>query len=194
MSSTSSLISQPPESLGDFRLGRELGRGGFGTVFEAFNAATGESVAIKRVSLANVKPDELEGILEELRLLQRLEHPNIVQYKGMIRTAQYLYIVLELVENGSLAAAIKRFGVFSEKLAALYVSQVLRGLVYLHSQGVVHRDIKGGNLLLNKVCTPEEPPRVPQVARTLLRHFCYRYLLTAAEWMLNYQILRVPCV
>ena len=54
------------------------------------------------------------------------------------------------IENGSLSAVLKRFGSFSESLVAIYVTQILKGLQYLHHQGVVHRDIKGANILTTK--------------------------------------------
>jgi serine/threonine protein kinase len=84
-----------------------------------------------------------------------------------VKTREYLYIILESVshfrslatsypvdrrfcENGSLSGICKRFGKFPENLVAVYISQVLEGLVYLHDQGVIHRDIKGANILTNK--------------------------------------------
>jgi serine/threonine protein kinase len=91
-----------------------------------------------------------------------------VKYKGFVKTREYLYIILECAlfappvynytslmlhrfcENGSLHNICKRFGKFPENLVAVYISQVLEGLVYLHDQGVIHRDIKGANLLTNK--------------------------------------------
>lgn len=97
-----------------------------------------------------------------------LQHANIVQYKGFVKTREYLYIILESIviyhavvsfadymlcrfcENGSLHNIIKRFGKFPENLVAVYISQVLEGLVYLHDQGVIHRDIKGANILTDK--------------------------------------------
>lgn len=63
-----------------YRLGKELGRGGFGVVFEALHSQTGESVAIKRISLSNVGPAELADIQGEIELLKQLSHPNIVRY------------------------------------------------------------------------------------------------------------------
>lgn len=54
------------------------------------------------------------------------------------------------MENGSLVNLIKKFGCFSEALTAIYIMQVLRGLKYLHDQGVLHRDIKGANILTSK--------------------------------------------
>ena len=68
----------------------------------------------------------------------------------MISTDKNLNIVLEFVENGSLSCIIKKFSAFQERLVAFFASQVLQGLKYLHSQGIVHRDIKGANLLTTK--------------------------------------------
>ncbi|KAG5635282.1 hypothetical protein H0H81_011830, partial [Sphagnurus paluster] len=86
----------------------------------------------------------------EIDLLKNLNHENIVKYKGFVKTREYLYIILEFCENGSLHNISKRFGKFPENLVAVYISQVLEGLVYLHDQGVIHRDIKGANILTNK--------------------------------------------
>ena len=96
--------------------------------------------------------DQLERITSEVELLSRLEHPNIVKYEGATKVGDSLYILLEYAENGSLARVVhpSRFGAFPESLCAVYVAQVLRGLAYLHSQGVVHRDIKGANILTTK--------------------------------------------
>ncbi|KAI0927507.1 hypothetical protein AcV5_008028 [Taiwanofungus camphoratus] len=88
--------------------------------------------------------------MSEIDLLKNLNHPNIVKYKGFEKTPEYLYIILEFCENGSLHNICKRFGKFPETLVGVYISQVLEGLVYLHDQGVIHRDIKGANILTNK--------------------------------------------
>ena len=68
----------------------------------------------------------------------------------MISTDKYLNIVLEYIENGSLSGIIKKYSSFQEHLVAFFISQVLQGLKYLHSQGIVHRDIKGSNILTTK--------------------------------------------
>ena len=76
---------------------------------------------------------------------------------GSFKTKSHLYIILEYMEKGSLANIIRpsKFGALPESLAAVYIAQVLQGLAYLHEQGVVHRDIKGANILTgNEVRTP----------------------------------------
>lgn len=86
----------------------------------------------------------------EIHLLKKLTHENIVRYIDAISTEKHLNIVLEYVETGSLAAINKKFGPFHETLVSIYIKQVLTGLAYLHSQGIVHRDIKGANILTTK--------------------------------------------
>ncbi|KIY69316.1 Pkinase-domain-containing protein [Cylindrobasidium torrendii FP15055 ss-10] len=148
--SASSASSNGSKSLHDYQLGDSLGKGAFGQVYRALNWATGETVAVKEITLSNIPKSELGEIMSEIDLLKNLNHANIVKYKGFVKTREYLYIILEFCENGSLHAISKRFGKFPENLVAVYISQVLEGLVYLHDQGVIHRDIKGANILTNK--------------------------------------------
>ncbi|KAL9641092.1 MAG: hypothetical protein Q9204_000317 [Flavoplaca sp. TL-2023a] len=126
--------------LKDYQLGDCLGKGAFGSVFRALNMGTGETVAVKQVKLADLPKSELRVIT----------HPNIVKYHGFVKSAESLNIILEYCENGSLHSISKNFGKFPENLVGLYMSQVLHGLLYLHEQGVIHRDIKGANILNNK--------------------------------------------
>ncbi|KAI9905735.1 hypothetical protein PsorP6_014395 [Peronosclerospora sorghi] len=133
-----------------YQLGAEIGRGGFGVVYGALDLRNGRSVAIKQVSLRDIDKDDLHSIEMEISLLRKLKHENIVKYHDTIKTQGFLYIVLEYMENGSLAQFIKKFGSLSETLVAMYITQVLRGLAYLHEQGVLHRDVKGANILTTK--------------------------------------------
>lgn len=137
-------------ALSNYQLGDLLGRGASGSVYRALNFLTGETVAIKSISLLTLSPNSLPNIMSEIDLLKNLNHPNIVKYKGFARDQENLWIVLEYCENGSLQTILKKFGKFPESLVAVYVSQVLEGLTYLHEQGVIHRDIKGANILTNK--------------------------------------------
>ncbi|KDN49612.1 hypothetical protein K437DRAFT_255295 [Tilletiaria anomala UBC 951] len=136
--------------LAHYSLGDCLGRGAFGSVYRGLNWMTGETVAVKQIDLSNIPESELGEIMSEIELLRNLKHPNIVKYKGSEKTTDYLYIILEYCENGSLQHICKKFGKFPEGLVGVYVSQVLEGLCYLHDQGVIHRDIKGANILTNK--------------------------------------------
>lgn len=134
----------------NYHVGDILGRGASGSVFRALNILTGEAVAIKSISLLSLSPTVLPDIMSEIDLLKNLNHPNIVKYKGFVRDKESLHIILEYCENGSLQSILKKFGKFPESLVAVYMAQVLEGLIYLHEQGVIHRDIKGANILTNK--------------------------------------------
>ncbi|KAG0501792.1 hypothetical protein HPP92_001864 [Vanilla planifolia] len=135
-----------------YMLGDEIGKGAYGRVYKGLDLENGDFVAIKQVSLENIPQEDLNIIMQEIDLLKNLNHKNIVKYLGSLKTKTHLHIILEYVENGSLANIIKpnKFGPFPESLVPLYISQVLEGLVYLHEQGVIHRDIKGANILTTK--------------------------------------------
>ncbi|KAK5702137.1 Protein kinase of the Mitotic Exit Network, partial [Elasticomyces elasticus] len=135
------------------QLGDILGRGAFGSVYRALNWSTGETVAIKQISLSHLQQTSathLPALMQEIDLLKNLNHPNIVKYHGFVKSTENLYIILEYCENGSLHSICKNFGKFPENLVSLYTAQVLQGLVFLHEQGVIHRDIKGANILTTK--------------------------------------------
>ncbi|KAH8428801.1 serine/threonine-protein kinase [Aspergillus melleus] len=136
--------------LKDYQLGDCLGKGAFGSVYRALNWNTGETVAVKQIKLVDLPKSELRVIMLEIDLLKNLDHPNIVKYQGFVKSVETLNIILEYCENGSLHSIAKNFGRFPENLVGLYMSQVLHGLLYLHEQGVIHRDIKGANILTTK--------------------------------------------
>jgi serine/threonine protein kinase len=136
------------EGLKGYQLGYCLGKGAFGSVYKALNWGTGGTVAIKQVGLSHLPKTELKNMMQEIDLLKNLHHPNIVKYHGFVTSTDNLYIILEYCEGGSLQSMCKTFGKFPETLVALYLSQVLQGLLYLHEQGVIHRDIKGANILV----------------------------------------------
>ena len=117
-----------------YALGEEIGRGAAGQVFKGSNIKTGELVAIKRIPLHGIKPDELQATMHEIEILKKLQHKNIVDYIGSYKTKQYLFIVMDFMEHGAIGSLIKpnRFGAFPEPLAAVYTAQVLQGLGYLH--------------------------------------------------------------
>ncbi|KAI9737760.1 MAG: hypothetical protein M1834_009128 [Cirrosporium novae-zelandiae] len=142
--------AQDVAELKDYQLGDCLGKGAFGSVYRALNMGTGETVAVKQIRLADLPKSELRVIMLEIDLLKNLDHPNIVKYHGFVKSPETLNIILEYCENGSLHSISKNFGKFPENLVGLYMSQVLHGLLYLHEQGVIHRDIKGANILTTK--------------------------------------------
>lgn len=132
--------------------GRLLGRGSYGKVYGAMDLATGRWFAVKQV---RIREDEasvqaVAALEREVALLRRLSHPNIVAFLGTERTASRLYIQLELCSGGSLLSALQRWGPVSEAALRSYVRHAVRGLAYLHASGVIHRDIKCGNMLVDE--------------------------------------------
>ncbi|GAA5953374.1 hypothetical protein JCM8115_000508 [Rhodotorula mucilaginosa] len=133
-----------------YQLGECIGRGQFGSVFRALSLDDGKVVAIKRIALEGRTKDEISQLSNEVTFLQKLSHPAVVKYEGVVRTESYLNIILEFVENGSLQQTLKQFGQLPEGLVAGYVAKILEGLAYLHAQGVVHCDLKAANVLSTK--------------------------------------------
>ena len=107
-------------------------------------------MAIKQIDLYSISSENIRSIESEINLLKKLDHPNIVKYIECIQTKTHINLVLEYVEGGSLHQILKQTGKMPEHLVFIFVKQILNGLDYLHNQGIIHRDIKGANLLLTK--------------------------------------------
>ncbi|CAO2040538.1 unnamed protein product [Urochloa humidicola] len=130
--------------------GEHLGSGSFGSVYEAISD-DGFFFAVKEVSLMDQGLNAKQRILQlehEISLLSRLEHENIVQYFGTDKEGGKLYIFLELVTQGSLAALYQKYHLQDSQVSA-YTRQILNGLLYLHQRNVLHRDIKCANILVD---------------------------------------------
>ncbi|KAG2272981.1 hypothetical protein Bca52824_067536 [Brassica carinata] len=141
-----------------WRKGELIGCGAFGRVYMGMNLDSGELLAIKQVLIApNNAKEKTQGhireIEEEVRLLKNLSHPNIVRYLGTVRESDSLNILMEFVPGGSISSLLEKFGSFPEPVIIMYTKQLLVGLEYLHKNGIMHRDIKGANILVdNKGC------------------------------------------
>ncbi|PSK40076.1 hypothetical protein B9Z65_8016 [Elsinoe australis] len=137
--------------------GAMIGQGSFGTVYLALHAITGELMALKQVempssnntSLDAKKNNMVEALKREIGLLRELKHPNIVQYLGSNSDDTHLNIFLEYVAGGSVATMLVNYGSLPEPLISNFVRQILHGLAYLHSKDIIHRDIKGANILVD---------------------------------------------
>lgn len=157
-SSPSAVVQRSPGRIetsvapGRWQKGKLLGSGTFGTVYVGFNRETGDMCAMKEVPLVPDDSRSLESIKQleqEINLLSGLEHPNIVQYYGSETVEDLFYIYLEYVPGGSIYKIVNDYGPLEEPVIRIYTRQILSGLVYLHSMNTVHRDIKGGNLLVD---------------------------------------------
>ncbi len=134
----------------EWKRGDLLGVGTFGKVYMAMNLATGELIAVKQVRL-NTSEDHEQAlqIQNEIGLMENLRHPNIVSLLGTQRKGNKLNILMEYVPGKSLDSLLSKFGAFSEKIIRSYTRQLLSALAYCHGARVVHRDIKGKNILVD---------------------------------------------
>ncbi|MCO5571552.1 hypothetical protein L7F22_025295 [Adiantum nelumboides] len=140
----------------EWKRGELLGEGAYGKVFCGLNQSTGELMAVKQLKFHNMNNDEEKAfnmacLEREISLYKEMRHKHIVSYIDMDKDeeAGYLYIFLEYVSGGSIQSMLERFGPFSEPLVRVYTRQLLLGLEYLHKNRIVHRDIKGGNVLVD---------------------------------------------
>ncbi|GAB2265179.1 hypothetical protein Dimus_000244 [Dionaea muscipula] len=135
-----------------WKKGKLLGRGTFGHVYVGFNSETGEMCAMKEVTLFSDDAKSRESakqLAQEIALLSKLRHPNIVQYYGSETVDDKLYIYLEYVSGGSIYKILQEYGKLGEVAIRSYTQQILSGVAYLHGKQTVHRDIKGANILVD---------------------------------------------
>eukprot|EP01012_Entosiphon_sulcatum_P043272 TRINITY_DN5750_c0_g1_i1.p1 TRINITY_DN5750_c0_g1~~TRINITY_DN5750_c0_g1_i1.p1 ORF type:complete len:730 (+),score=80.00 TRINITY_DN5750_c0_g1_i1:41-2230(+) len=129
--------------------GSLLGRGGAAEVYLGMNVDSGELIAVKQVLRSQFTESQVRELEQEVSLLRSLAHRHIVKYIGTDRSNPACFtVLLEFVPGGSVASLLSKFGPFCESVIRHYMEQTLSGLQYLHKMGIIHGDIKGGNLLL----------------------------------------------
>ncbi|XP_038704973.1 mitogen-activated protein kinase kinase kinase 5-like isoform X2 [Tripterygium wilfordii] len=137
----------------EWKKGKLIGRGTFGSVYVAINRETGASCAMKEVDIIPDDPKSAECIKQleqEIRILRHLKHPNIVQYYGSEIVDDHFYIYLEYIHPGSINKYVREHcGDITESIVRNFTRHVLSGLAYLHSSKTIHRDIKCANLLVD---------------------------------------------
>ena len=137
--------------------GSLIGQGSFGSVYLALHAVTAELMAVKQVEMPSdsgtqldvKKRNMIEALKHEISLLRDLKHDNIVRYLGSSSDDTHLNIFLEYVPGGSVATMLVNYGPLGEGLIQNFCRQILHGLAYLHSRDIIHRDIKGANILVD---------------------------------------------
>lgn len=135
-----------------YYVGEELGRGAFSVVKKGKHKKTGEPVAIKVIEKKFVEKQDLMLLAREIDIMKKVDHPNVLRLFEVFETDETISLVMELVTAGELFYKIVEKGNYSEKDAADIVRQILKGVEYLHGQGICHRDLKPENLL----CSGEE--------------------------------------
>ncbi|CAD8060756.1 unnamed protein product [Paramecium sonneborni] len=136
------------QDIHNWEQGEVLGQGAFGKVVMGLQK-NGQIMAVKQVYIQNQNDDKVKQLQKEIEMLSKLQHPNIVRYIGCEQKNQFINIFLEYVSGGSVQTLLERFGCFKERLIKTYLKQILLGLSYLHGKNVIHRDIKGGNILID---------------------------------------------
>ena len=129
----------------------KIGQGTYSNVYRARDLDQRKIVALKKVRFDNLEPESVRFMAREIHVLRRLDHPNIIKLEGLVtsRMSCSLYLVFEYMEH-DLAGLASHPGLkFTEPQVKCYMQQLLRGLDHCHSRGVLHRDIKGSNLLID---------------------------------------------
>ncbi|CAK9154180.1 unnamed protein product [Ilex paraguariensis] len=130
----------------------KVGQGTYSNVYKARDRATGKIVALKKVRFDTSEPESVKFMAREIRILRKLDHPNIVKLEGLAtsRMLYSLYLVFDYMQS-DLAKIISRPDQrLTEPQVKCYMNQLLSGLQHCHERGLLHRDIKGSNLLIDK--------------------------------------------
>lgn len=125
-----------------------LGKGSFGVVHQVRERKSKLVRAMKEVRKSSLSEGQEMQILNEIEILSQLDHPNIMKIYEVIESQQCYYIICELLIGGEVFIKLKHKGSFSEAVSASYIKDVLSGVYYSHSMGIVHNDLKPENLLL----------------------------------------------
>lgn len=143
-------MEAPVQQIKGYDLRERIGAGGFGAVYKAYQSTVGREVAIKVIlpGLSN-QPDFIRRFESEAQLVARLEHPHITPLYDYWRDPQGAYLVMRWLRGGSLRDALAN-GPFELRSAALLLDQIAAALSLAHRSGVIHRDIKPGNILLDE--------------------------------------------
>ncbi|MDO0914000.1 serine/threonine-protein kinase [Streptomyces sp. DT2A-34] len=134
---------------GRYRLSESIGRGGMGEVWRAYDETLARAVAVKLLLPQDSDPTAASRFRLEARTAARIDHPNVVGVRDFGEHDNRLFLVMELIEGDSLARVVSQFGALPAERVARIAAQAAAGLAAAHREGIVHRDIKPGNLLLD---------------------------------------------
>ncbi|XP_068120983.1 mitogen-activated protein kinase kinase kinase 1 [Hyperolius riggenbachi] len=133
--------------------GQQIGLGAFSSCYQAQDVGTGTLMAVKQVTYVRNTSSEqgevVEALREEIRMMNHLCHPNIIRMLGATCEKNNYNLFVEWMAGGSVAHLLSKYGAFKESVIINYTEQLLRGLSYLHENQIIHRDVKGANLLID---------------------------------------------
>lgn len=137
-------------TLGQYRMLDEIGRGGMGQVFKAEHVIMKRNVAVKVLPLSKANPHTEAAFQREIEMLGKLSHENIVAAHDAGYDGNVSYLVTEYVPGVDLRRQVSRHGPLNQWQAVAVIVQAARGLAYAHRRGLVHRDVKPGNILVSR--------------------------------------------
>lgn len=138
------------KTVGKYKILREIGKGGMAIVYKALEPKTQRSVALKVLLPSMVDRSTAERFNRESQAMARLKHPNIIEVYDYGMTGGQHYLAMEFIEGESLKTLVKRKGPLSVEESLDIITQVGKALAYAHSEGMIHRDIKSGNIMITK--------------------------------------------
>ena len=138
-------------TLGPYRILDAIGHGGMGYVFKGEHFLLGRIEAIKVLPKTQMDPRSIEAFRREIRAQALLDHPNLVRLSFADKEGETYFLVTEFIPGSDLRRLVRHHGPLTEQQATLVISQGAEALAYAHERGLVHRDVKPGNLLV----TPE---------------------------------------
>lgn len=135
-----------------YSISENIGGGAFSKVYKASCTSFGNKVLAVKIIFLNQVPSEWKEkcLRKELKIIQTLQHPNIIRIIEIIKTHRRAFIFMEFAENNSVAYYLQKNGEVSEYQALVWFSQTVSALYYLHSKSIAHRDLKNENILLDK--------------------------------------------
>ena len=148
----------PKTKISFYKFGRLIGRGAFGKVNLGLHILTGKIVAIKSFNKSNLKDENsIQKIYHEINLMKSLKHNSIVRILETLEIENYILIIMENISGGNLLSFVKKRTKLNEKTAHFIFRQLISSIKFIHSKGIIHRDIKLDNILIDlnntiKIC------------------------------------------
>ena len=180
----------------DLILTKSLGKGGFGEVFLTQIKGHKGFFATKRLDRAfSEKPENIKRLGNEITLLKKINHPNIVRLIDLKKTKSHCYIVMEYCNGGDLSSCLKKYKAahrrpFSEEIVQYIMRQVVNGLEFLHSNKIIHRDLKLDNILVT--FNSEQDKNNLNMMKAIAKIIDFGFATKLPKGNLTYTVLGTP--
>ena len=144
--------------IGNYKILKKIGKGSFSNVFKAHKLDDeNEFYAIKIISLKNLSDKIIDNVKKEINIMLKINHENIIKLHETIVTQKYIYLIMDFCDGGDLYKFIKKNGKLTEEESKKYFLEISKGLYFLYSNNLIHRDLKPHNILITsknilKIC------------------------------------------